>query len=118
MRTFYLQDKALNLLGNAANFMSTQLWSGSVDPDLVRSVGTSLFSGIGNILGAASGEAKTNNEETEGDEVSGNEADRKMVKEKVRYEFILWCLYDNIHSHGYLSLKKLELSEDIELTTS
>lgn len=86
-----LQDNALNLLGNAASFISTQLSSGSVDSDLIESIGTSLFSGIGNVLDAASSEAQTDTEDVERDEIkpkSSNEAEKAM-KEKVRGKFTL-----------------------------
>ena len=60
--------------------------NGSMDADLVQSVGTSLFSGIGNVLSAASTEAGTDNEESEEDEEAQPEedqADSEAVKEKV-----------------------------------
>ena len=82
-----LQDNALSLLGNAANFISTELSSGSVDSDLIESIGTSLFSGIGNVLDAASSEAQTDTEEVQRDEIrpkSSNEAEKVAMKEKVR----------------------------------
>ena len=82
-----LQDNALSLLGNAANFISTELSSGSVDSDLIESIGTSLFSGIGNVLDAASSEAQTDTDDIERDEIkpkSSNEAEKVAMKEKVR----------------------------------
>ena len=92
MLTSQLQDNALNLLGNAASFISTQLSSGSVDSDLIESIGTSLFSGIGNVLDAASSEAQTDTEDVERDEIkpkSSNEAEKVAMKEKVRGKFTL-----------------------------
>lgn len=87
MSMLYLQDNALNMLGNAANFISTELSSGYVDSDLMQSVGTSLFSGIGNVLDAASSEADTDSEDVKRDEMkpkSSNEAEKMAMKEKVR----------------------------------
>ena len=85
----YLQEKALNLLGNAANFISSEMSNGSVDSKLVQSIGTSLFSGIGNVLNAASSEAGTDNEDLEEREeqpkvvTQGDQVDSKAAKEKV-----------------------------------
>ena len=80
-----LQDNALSLLGNAANFISTELSSGSVDSDLIESIGTSLFSGIGNVLDAASSEAQTDTVERDEIKPKGsNEAEKVAMKEKVR----------------------------------
>ena len=68
------------------NFISSQMSNGSMDADLVQSVGTSLFSGIGNVLSAASSEAGTNSEEPKEDEeaqLEEDQADSKAMKEKV-----------------------------------
>ena len=84
----YLQEKALNVLGNTAKFISTQMSNGSVDSDLVQSLGTSLFSGIGNVLSAASSEAGTDSDELDEEEKgkedkTGEQAESKEQKEKV-----------------------------------
>ncbi|CAH3172071.1 unnamed protein product, partial [Porites evermanni] len=77
------QDNALSLLGNAANLISTELSSGSVDSDLIESIGTSLFSGIGNVLDAASSEAQTDTVERDEIKPKGsNEAEKVAMKEK------------------------------------
>ena len=68
------------------NFISSQMSNGSMDADLVQSVGTSLFSGIGNVLSAASSEAGTNSEEPKEDEeaqLEEDQADSEAMKEKV-----------------------------------
>ena len=60
--------------------------NGSMDADLVQSVGTSLFSGIGNVLNAASVEAGTDSGESEEDEEAQpgeDQADSEAMKEKV-----------------------------------
>ena len=57
-----------------------------MDADLVQSLGTSLFSGIGNVLGAASGQAGTDTEETKEDEETDSDKDQvdsDEMKEKV-----------------------------------
>ena len=75
------------MLGNAVNFISSQTSSGSVDSDLVQSIGTSLFSGIGNVLNAASTKAGPDSDEAEGKEEDEmkkvDKDDSKAVKEKV-----------------------------------
>ena len=75
------------MLGNAVNFISSQTSSGSVDPDLVQSIGTSLFSGIGNVLNAASSNAGADGDEEEGKEEDamkkGDKDDSKAAKKKV-----------------------------------
>ena len=74
------------MLGNTVNFISSQMSNGSMDADLVQSVGTSLFSGIGNVLSAASSEAGTDSGEPEEDEeaqLEEDHADREAMKEKV-----------------------------------
>ena len=73
------------------NFISSQMSNGSMDADLVQSVGTSLFSGIGNVLSAASIGAETDSEESEEDEEAQPEedqADSEAVKEKVSDAFV------------------------------
>ena len=103
-----LQDNALNLLGNAASFISTQLSSGSVDSDLIESIGTSLFSGIGNVLDAASSEAQTDTEDVERDEIkpkSSNEAEKVAMKEKVRGKFTLLKILHSLFYDKFSLLK-------------
>ena len=73
------------------NFISSQTSNGSMDADLVQSVGTSLFSGIGNVLSAASIGAGTDIEESEEDEEAKPEEDQansEALKEKVSDAFI------------------------------
>lgn len=73
------------------NFISSQMSNGSMDADLVQSVGTSLFSGIGNVLSAASSEAGTDGEESGEDEeaqLEEDQADSEAMKEKVSDAFI------------------------------
>lgn len=68
------------------NFISSQMSNGSMDENLVQSIGTSLFSGIGNVLGAASSEAGTDQEEPKEDEeaeLKDDQADSEAMKEKV-----------------------------------
>lgn len=68
------------------NFISSQMSNGSMDENLVQSLGTCLFSGIGNVLGAASSEAGTDQEEPEEDEeaeLKDDQADSEAMKEKV-----------------------------------
>ena len=74
-----LQDKALNLLGNSINFLSSRMGNSSVDTELVQSIGTSLLSGIGNVLDAASTGAESKMEKTVIEDINSDE-----VKEKVR----------------------------------
>jgi len=64
--------------------------NGSMDADLVQSVGTSLFSGIGNVLSAASTDAGTDSEESREDEapLKEDQADSGAMKEKVSDVFI------------------------------
>lgn len=57
-----------------------------MDEGLVQSLGTSLFSGIGNVLSSASSDAGTDNEELKEDEeeeLDKDKADSKAMKEKV-----------------------------------
>lgn len=73
------------------NFISSKMSNGSMDADLVQSVGTSLFSGIGNVLSAASSEAGTDGEESGEDEeaqLEEDQADSEAMKEKVSDAFI------------------------------
>ena len=73
------------------NFISSQTSNGSMDADLVQSVGTSLFSGIGNVLSAASIGAGTDSEESEEDEEAKPEEDQansEAMKKKVSDAYI------------------------------
>ena len=68
------------------NFLSSQMSNGSMDSGLVQSLGTSLFSGIGNVLSSASSDAGTGSEETEEgeeEELDKDQADSEAMKEKV-----------------------------------
>ena len=69
------------MLGNAADFIASQMASGSVDAAMVQSVGTSLFSGIGNVLNAASGKAGPDTEEDEEESDHGKDAGNDKTKE-------------------------------------
>ena len=73
------------------NFISSQMSNGSMDADLLQSVGTSLFSGIGNVLSAASSEAGTDSGESGEDgeaQLEEDQADSEAMKEKVSDAFI------------------------------
>lgn len=86
----------MNLLGNTVNFISSKMSNGSMDADLVQSVGTSLFSGIGNVLSAASSEAETDGEESGEDEeaqLEEDQADSEAMKEKVSDAFIYFFFF-------------------------
>ena len=70
-----------------------------MDADLVQSVGTSLFSGIGNVLSAASSEAGTDGEESGEDEeaqLEEDQADSEAMKEKVSDAFIYFFFYSTL----------------------
>lgn len=69
------------MLGNTADFIASQMASGSVDSAMVQSVGTSLFSGIGNVLNAASSKAGPDTEEEEEDSDHGKDAGNDKAKE-------------------------------------
>lgn len=72
------------------NFISSQMSNGSMDADLVQSLGTSLFSGIGNVLSAASIEARSDSgesEEVEEAQPEEDQADSEAMKEKVSDPF-------------------------------
>lgn len=78
----------MNLLGSTVDFLSSQMSNGSMDTELVQSLGTSLFSGIGNVLGAASGEAGAESDDAEGENEEDTDSDKGQVdsdemKEKV-----------------------------------
>lgn len=81
------------MLGNTAKFISSQISNGSVGSDLVQSIGTSLFAGIGNVLNAASSGAGPDNEGIEEDDKAeelterADEADNKAGKGKVSIGF-------------------------------
>ena len=84
------------MLGNTVNFISSQMSNGSMDADLVQSVGTSLFSGIGNVLSAASSGARTDSEEPREDEeaqLEEDQADSEAMKEKVSDAFNFFSRY-------------------------
>ena len=74
------------MLENAADFIASEMASGSVDSDLVQSIGTSLFSGIGNVLNAASSKAGPEREEKTNDENEVGKGDEDKGKEKVSME--------------------------------
>lgn len=87
------------MLGNAANFISSQMSNGTGDPDLVRSIGTSLFSGIGNVLSAASSKAGPNNEEADEDkEADELKTDSETTKEKVIIRLFQTANRQNVQS--------------------
>ena len=71
----------MNLLENTANFVSSQLSSGSTDPGVLQDVGASLLHGISNVMSAASTSAQT--EEEEDEEFEDNEdSEKKAEKEE------------------------------------
>ncbi len=72
--------------------------NGSMDEGLVQSLGTSLFSGIGNVLSSASSDAGTDNDEPEEDEereIDEGQANSEEMKEKVS---------DVLHSFTFFNL--------------
>ena len=76
----------MNLLGNTVDFISSQMSNGSMDAELVQSLGTSLFSGIGNVLNAASSDAEIDDEESEEEaELVKDQADSEAMKKKVSH---------------------------------
>ena len=63
----------MNLLENTADFVSSQLSSGTTDPGVLQDVGASLLHGISNVMSAASTGAK----QEEGDAKEEEENDIK-----------------------------------------
>ncbi|XP_015751283.1 PREDICTED: sperm receptor for egg jelly-like isoform X1 [Acropora digitifera] len=57
------QENAVHLLEGTADFVSAQMISGTADPEVLQSVGSSLLHGISNVMSAASTEAKVGDEE-------------------------------------------------------
>lgn len=51
------------MLEGTADFVSAQMISGTADPEVLQSVGSSLLHGISNVMSAASTEAKVGDEE-------------------------------------------------------
>lgn len=51
------------MLEGTADFVSAQTISGTADPEVLQSVGSSLLHGISNVMSAASTEAKVGDEE-------------------------------------------------------
>ena len=67
----------MNLLENTADFVSSQLSSGTADPGLLQDVGASLLHGISNVMSAAS----TGAQQEEGDDdEDGKEEDKEKKK--------------------------------------
>ena len=93
------QENAANLLENTADFVSSQLSSGTADTEVLQKVGASLLYGISNVMNAASTGAK----QEEGDEKEGaksvlteeiaketNKDEKKDNKDKV--QCFVYCM--------------------------
>lgn len=76
------QENAVNLLENTANFVSSQLSSGSTDPGVLQDVGASLLHGISNVMSAASTGAQQEEEQEEEDEFDESEDSRKKAEKE------------------------------------
>lgn len=76
------QENAVNLLENTANFVSSQLSSGSTDPGVLQDVGASLLHGISNVMSAASTGAQQEEEEEEEEFDDNEDSNKKAEKEK------------------------------------
>lgn len=73
----------MNLLENTADFVSSQLSSGSTDPGVLQDVGASLLHGISNVITAAStGAQQDEEEEEESDESEDSEKETEKEKKK------------------------------------
>lgn len=71
----------MNLLENTADFVSSQLSSGSADPGVLQDVGASLLHGISNVMTAASTGAQQDEEEEE-DSDESEDSEKETEKEK------------------------------------
>ncbi|XP_078349560.1 polycystin-1-like protein 2 isoform X5 [Oculina patagonica] len=76
------QENAVNLLENTANFVSSQLSSGSSDPGVLQEVGASLLHGISNVMSAASTGAQQEEEDEEEEEEFDESEDSEKQTEK------------------------------------
>ena len=79
----------VNLLEDTADFVSSQLNSGTSDLGVLQDVGASLLHGISNVISATSSEAKeeNGNEDTGDEKEPGNkDSVQKMKKKKVEKE--------------------------------
>ncbi len=72
----------MNLLENTANFVSSQLSSGSSDPGVLQEVGASLLHGISNVMSAASTGAQQEEEDEEEEEEFDESEDSEKQTEK------------------------------------
>lgn len=81
----FLQENAVNLLEDTADFVSSQLNSGTTDPGVLQDVGASLLHGISNVISATSSKAEKgkDDEETDEEKQPGNEeGEQQLEKEK------------------------------------
>ena len=73
----------MNLLENTADFVSSQLSSGSTDPGVLQDVGASLLHGISNVITAAStGAQQDEEEEDESEDIEDSEKETEKEKKK------------------------------------
>ena len=73
----------MNLLENTADFVSSQLNSGSIDPGVLQDVGASLLHGISNVISAASTSAQQDEEEEEdSDDIEDSKKETEKEKKK------------------------------------
>lgn len=83
----------MNLLENTADFVSSQLSSGSTDPGVLQDVGASLLHGISNVISAASTGAQQDEEEKEElDESEESEKETEKEKKKAVKGQVLICI--------------------------
>lgn len=82
-----MQENAVNLLEDTADFVSSQLNSGTTDPGVLQDVGASLLHGISNVISATSSKAEKgkDDEETDEEKHPGNE-EGEQQKEKTKAE--------------------------------
>lgn len=82
------QESAVNMLENTADFVSSQLNSGTADPGVLQNVGASLLHGISNVMSAASSGAQQEDgdEEEEYEEPGSEDGQQQTEKEKKKAE--------------------------------
>ena len=76
------QENAVNLLEDTADFVSSQLSTGTTDPGVLQDVGASLLHGISNVMTAASSEAEDDGEKEEEEEFGDEDDEEKTEKKK------------------------------------
>ena len=85
-----MQENAVNLLEDTADFVSSQLNSGTTDPDVLQNVGASLLHGISNVISVTSSKAKEGKDDEGADKEKepGNEGEqqKEKMKEKTKAE--------------------------------